>query len=146
MTDTLSFFFFSSRRRHTRSLCDWSSDVCSSDLDGRILGKVTSRAPAAAAALAALAALAEDPERHVEPPEGSRQVVDPRYTVVVTPDGRWAGVCALRLPADEAALAAAVADVRALTAGSELVLWNAGSSATPSDLPQRLRTYGLQDP
>src|SRR5215204_5405570 len=27
-----SFFFFSSRRRHTRSLCDWSSDVCSSDL------------------------------------------------------------------------------------------------------------------
>src|SRR5438034_10538502 len=28
----LSFFFFSSRRRHTRSLCDWSSDVCSSDL------------------------------------------------------------------------------------------------------------------
>src|SRR5260221_1130046 len=28
------FFFFSSRRRHTRSLCDWSSDVCSSDLYG----------------------------------------------------------------------------------------------------------------
>src|SRR5882672_7213136 len=27
-------FFFSSRRRHTRSLCDWSSDVCSSDLIG----------------------------------------------------------------------------------------------------------------
>src|SRR5260221_3921843 len=26
------FLFFSSRRRHTRSLCDWSSDVCSSDL------------------------------------------------------------------------------------------------------------------
>src|SRR5262252_9800563 len=25
-------FFFSSRRRHTMSLCDWSSDVCSSDL------------------------------------------------------------------------------------------------------------------
>src|SRR5207248_4184307 len=28
-------FFFSSRRRHTRSYGDWSSDVCSSDLDGR---------------------------------------------------------------------------------------------------------------
>src|SRR5947207_3070631 len=28
-------FFFSSRRRHTRSLCDWSSDVCSSDLRTR---------------------------------------------------------------------------------------------------------------
>src|SRR6266568_461146 len=29
----LLFFFFSSRRRHTRWNCDWSSDVCSSDLD-----------------------------------------------------------------------------------------------------------------
>src|SRR2546428_5548099 len=28
----MSFFFFSSRRRHTRSDRDWSSDVCSSDL------------------------------------------------------------------------------------------------------------------
>src|SRR5438105_123929 len=27
-------FFFSSRRRHTRSTRDWSSDVCSSDLMG----------------------------------------------------------------------------------------------------------------
>src|SRR5207247_3117941 len=27
-----SLFFFSSRRRHTRSTRDWSSDVCSSDL------------------------------------------------------------------------------------------------------------------
>src|SRR6266446_1800826 len=29
-------FFFSSRRRHTRLQGDWSSDVCSSDLPGRI--------------------------------------------------------------------------------------------------------------
>src|SRR5690554_7864636 len=28
------FFFFSSRRRHTRCGRDWSSDVCSSDLNG----------------------------------------------------------------------------------------------------------------
>src|SRR6266542_6289527 len=28
----LCFFFFSSRRRHTRCYRDWSSDVCSSDL------------------------------------------------------------------------------------------------------------------
>src|SRR2546422_11541746 len=28
----LNFFFFSSRRRHTRCSRDWSSDVCSSDL------------------------------------------------------------------------------------------------------------------
>src|SRR5438132_5198769 len=33
------YFFFSSRRRHTRSLCDWSSDVCSSDLSGTKTGK-----------------------------------------------------------------------------------------------------------
>src|SRR5256886_12663749 len=30
-------FFFSSRRRHTRFDCDWSSDVCSSDLVGELL-------------------------------------------------------------------------------------------------------------
>src|SRR2546430_16379027 len=30
------FFFFSSRRRHTRFDCDWSSDVCSSDLAGAV--------------------------------------------------------------------------------------------------------------
>src|SRR5438045_4663333 len=36
------FFFFSSRRRHTRCLSDWSSDVCSSDLDraGHVRGIV----------------------------------------------------------------------------------------------------------
>src|SRR5205814_7290079 len=31
----LIYFFFSSRRRHTRCLSDWSSDVCSSDLSSR---------------------------------------------------------------------------------------------------------------
>src|SRR2546427_4229749 len=39
------FFFFSSRRRHTRFDCDWSSDVCSSDLPPRLTRLV--RAPAA---------------------------------------------------------------------------------------------------
>src|SRR5256884_1675892 len=33
------FFFFSSRRRHTRCSRDWSSDVCSSDLNSRRLGR-----------------------------------------------------------------------------------------------------------
>src|SRR5690606_40098837 len=32
------FFFFSSRRRHTRFSRDWSSDVCSSDLRLAIIG------------------------------------------------------------------------------------------------------------
>src|SRR5256885_8843723 len=31
------FFFFSSRRRHTRLQGDWSSDVCSSDLNFRFI-------------------------------------------------------------------------------------------------------------
>src|SRR6266496_6008168 len=34
------FFFFSSRRRHTSALRDWSSDVCSSDLEWRSRGGV----------------------------------------------------------------------------------------------------------
>src|SRR6266568_7545536 len=35
------YFFFSSRRRHTRWNCDWSSDVCSSDLvDGWSMGVI----------------------------------------------------------------------------------------------------------
>src|SRR5207247_4056628 len=33
--DACPLFFFSSRRRHTRSTRDWSSDVCSSDLATR---------------------------------------------------------------------------------------------------------------
>src|SRR5699024_11431576 len=39
----LCVFFFSSRRRHTRSKRDWSSDVCSSDLSGAI--KPTKKRP-----------------------------------------------------------------------------------------------------
>src|SRR5690606_25897437 len=36
------FFFFSSRRRHTRFSRDWSSDVCSSDLNehGRLIAAI----------------------------------------------------------------------------------------------------------
>src|SRR5260370_901759 len=40
-------FFFSSRRRHTRFKCDWSSDVCSSDLyTAEALKEPTARAAA----------------------------------------------------------------------------------------------------
>src|SRR2546430_5179598 len=49
-TVQLLVFFFSSRRRHTRFDCDWSSDVCSSDL----------------AAAAAMAAFAHHLERWLE--------------------------------------------------------------------------------
>src|SRR5216684_9377657 len=34
------FFFFSSRRRHTRCSRDWSSDVCSSDLESSLIGGI----------------------------------------------------------------------------------------------------------
>src|SRR2546427_3888912 len=39
------FFFFSSRRRHTRFDCDWSSDVCSSDLSLHTLVEGLSAVP-----------------------------------------------------------------------------------------------------
>src|SRR2546427_4296290 len=38
-------FFFSSRRRHTRFDCDWSSDVCSSDLDRLVAPVLVTEAP-----------------------------------------------------------------------------------------------------
>src|SRR2546430_4620570 len=41
-------FFFSSRRRHTRFDCDWSSDVCSSDLPF-VIGDVASLVASASA-------------------------------------------------------------------------------------------------
>src|SRR5689334_24212643 len=40
------FFFFSSRRRHTRWNCDWSSDVCSSDLLPARTGEIMTDKPA----------------------------------------------------------------------------------------------------
>src|SRR5256885_10108405 len=40
LCDYVCFFFFSSRRRHTRLQGDWSSDVCSSDL-GLTLANLT---------------------------------------------------------------------------------------------------------
>src|SRR5256886_2551891 len=44
MVARCSFFFFSSRRRHTRFDCDWSSDVCSSDLMAGIFPALLFRA------------------------------------------------------------------------------------------------------
>src|SRR5207245_8683776 len=45
----LIFFFFSSRRRHTRCYRDWSSDVCSSDLCLHVDREGSARASGAAA-------------------------------------------------------------------------------------------------
>src|SRR5262249_59566523 len=44
LCDLLFIFFFSSRRRHTRLVSDWSSDVCSSDLRSTS-ARLTARSP-----------------------------------------------------------------------------------------------------
>src|SRR2546430_10938153 len=55
-------FFFSSRRRHTRFDCDWSSDVCSSDLSlGARPGAVVALDPRNGEVLAMLSHPAADP-------------------------------------------------------------------------------------
>src|SRR2546430_9441687 len=65
------FFFFSSRRRHTRFDCDWSSDVCSSDLPTPLIRPVSPRSPAS---------------RSSTPPEGLRDVYESHK---VDADARW---------------------------------------------------------
>src|SRR6266853_4242168 len=57
------FFFFSSRRRHTSFDCDWSSDVCSSDL-AQVVNAVN-RNPASRALLEK--AIGVHPERRLPP-------------------------------------------------------------------------------
>src|SRR2546429_1365179 len=56
----LCFFFFSSRRRHTRCSRDWSSDVCSSDLSGGDVWLVANRD------VASLLAFRDHPHRRAE--------------------------------------------------------------------------------
>src|SRR5260370_19936781 len=62
-----SIFFFSSRRRHTRFKCDWSSDVCSSDLSRQHGQQPAKRQEQAAAATeqsgAAAAKQSQQPEQ-----------------------------------------------------------------------------------
>src|SRR5690606_8095904 len=57
------FFFFSSRRRHTRFSRDWSSDVCSSDLLQSLAQRHQALLEAAAEQEAQLVALALEAER-----------------------------------------------------------------------------------
>src|SRR5436190_24112378 len=64
-------FFFSSRRRHTRSLCDWSSDVCSSDLGGPGYGNGGSGARGIRGAVAA-----EQPKKSAPATGGATTGVD----------------------------------------------------------------------
>src|SRR5207249_6079003 len=60
-------FFFSSRRRHTRSKRDWSSDVCSSDLCARSRWRRRPEMRLVALTLALLAAGTGEPSERVVP-------------------------------------------------------------------------------
>src|SRR2546426_1785115 len=66
MVFVFHFFFFSSRRRHTRLQGDWSSDVCSSDLD----------IPALTAAMEGLLA---DPDARRRMGTAGRKVAETRF-------------------------------------------------------------------
>src|SRR2546430_3907656 len=76
----LLFFFFSSRRRHTIFDCDWSSDVCSSDLRYalRLIG-------IAAAAAAAVIIACETDTPPVGPVDSISQLVVSPHTVTLQP-------------------------------------------------------------
>src|SRR2546426_6591717 len=64
-TRFVTFFFFSSRRRHTRLQGDWSSDVCSSDLSPSVpLVEGTSSKPEQATACFSARAVALRSEEH----------------------------------------------------------------------------------
>src|SRR6266704_4714753 len=76
----ICLFFFSSRRRHTRSKRDWSSDVCSSDLRQVLDAIAVAEEPAQRARIddgageqlrAWLLALLDDRDRHLAEPLGN---------------------------------------------------------------------------
>jgi hypothetical protein len=90
----------------------------------------------------ALAAFAEDPGAYVAPPPDGERILTERYCAVVSPRGLE--VMRLRLAADE--VEDAVAEVRALAPPGIEVRWLVGASATPPDLPARLRALGCVDP
>src|SRR5256886_6441554 len=81
----VSFFFFSSRRRHTRFDCDWSSDVCSSDLISYCLdlrGPSVAMDTACSSALTAIHTACE----HIWAGRGDTALAG-SVTVMITPGG-----------------------------------------------------------
>src|SRR2546430_12204053 len=72
------FFFFSSRRRHTRFDCDWSSDVCSSDLREPTPEELSQLTGLSVDVVQSLAALNTGDVRLDAPmdPEGDRSLIE----------------------------------------------------------------------
>src|SRR5438309_11600916 len=89
------FFFFSSRRRHTRWNCDWSSDVCSSDLLAAEADvHVGAAAPAAAVVVAVVVqavALPRSEERRVGKECRSRWAPDDEKKKKIPDESRTSG-------------------------------------------------------
>src|SRR6267143_3614699 len=128
------FFFFSSRRRHTRWNCDWSSDVCSSDLPThepidpvRYIANRSSGKQGHAIARAAAEAGAE-----VTLVSGPVSVPDPPGVRVLRAERARDMLAAVEaaLPADVAIFAAAVADWRVAQASGQKI--KKGAAGTPT--------------
>src|SRR2546427_450737 len=87
MYGTISLFFFSSRRRHTRFDCDWSSDVCSSDLvaytpDAKFLpAELAQRLDRILDCAQRLVQIVPEPLLDWSPPERARPLRDLAYHV-----------------------------------------------------------------
>src|SRR6267143_1355830 len=81
------FFFFSSRRRHTRWNCDWSSDVCSSDLSeaARRSGTDAAHCEGTAQAMTREDVLAWLDSRRPSPPETLRRRIDRAINELLLP-------------------------------------------------------------
>jgi hypothetical protein len=91
-----------------------------------------------------LAAFAEDPDLFIEVTDDGVISKEERFCLSISPNRVWGNVSRLRLRPEE--VEETVAEIRARTEGVGTVTWSVGSSATPADLPERLRALGLGDP
>src|SRR5207249_6984600 len=82
-------FFFSSRRRHTRSKRDWSSDVCSSDLVGEAWAFFATLVGVAASVGTMVAAMYEVANLRQNPPLVAASPANPLGIMTFALTGVW---------------------------------------------------------